>query len=116
MHVPGYFLEPGEAPDALFWNLATHLPWTIVIGAVLGVWAVLGGNIWLPTVCHLLINAGFLFIGFGPAAQDENPLGLVVALLRPVLHLGVLRLFTLLLFPPRREVWAPLIGPRAAPA
>lgn len=108
MHVPGYFLEGGAAADEWILVLGFNLPWVIAIGFVFGIWAVLGGNIWLPTVCHLFINAGFMLIDFGPAAQDASEsdwLATLFVILRAPIDLVILGLFTLIMFPRRREIW-----------
>ena len=115
LHVPGYFLDGNQAEHGWLWKLAFHLPWAIVIGGIFGVWAVLGGNIWLPTLGHLMSNAGFLLIDYGPQAENADATFQAVILgLRPLSDLVIFGLFTLIMFPPRRQVWSPLIGQRPA--
>ena len=107
-HIPGYLLEGGTAADEWLVIIGFNLPWPIAIGFVFGVWAVLGGNVWLPTLCHLFINASFLLIDFGPAAVDGSESGWLstaFVILRAPIDLVILGLFTLILFPRRREIW-----------
>jgi len=115
LHVPGYFLDGNAAEHGWLWKLVFHLPSAIVIGGIFGVWAVLGGNIWLPTLGHLMVNAGFLLINYGPQAENaDGTFQVVILVLRPLSDIVVFGLFTLIMFPPRRQVWSPLIGQRPA--